>query len=117
MVVLLLTVFAWQSAQPKLVPMTALLLMCAPCLLVAIGWPLATSLPWHEAQPSVAPQFAVPLKGQLIVLQVLLAPPAQVKLLPLPASSVAVPFRWFVLPALIEVPVVEVVLWQLPHTV
>src|ERR671925_379748 len=48
----------------------------------------------------------------------LFVPLVQVKLLPLPATSVAVPpsFRWVVLPALIAVPVMVVVPWQLPHT-
>src|SRR5919109_4277048 len=114
--VLLLTVFAWHSAQPKFAPRNAALFTCAVCLLVVIGVPLAASLPWHAVQPViVAPHRAVPPKWQLMLAQ-LFVPLVQVKLLPLPAARVAVPFRWVVLPALIAVPVVVVAPWQLPHT-
>src|ERR671931_1351693 len=120
MAVLLLTVFAWHSTQPKFVPMTAALFVWAACLPSVIGEPLVASPPWHMVQVEVAPHCAsapvkAPVRPWQLMLEQLFVPLVQVNALPLPATGLMLPLTWSV-PVML-VPVEVVMAWQLPHAV
>src|SRR5512145_3174504 len=111
MTVLLDTVRAWQSTQPKAVPSEGLALveMWALCFLVVR---LAASAPWQPLQSRVPPHCRVLLKWQEVLEQVLLGL-AQVKVTAGLLMTSREPSIWRVAPLIMTPPEVTVSKWQL----